>query len=85
MSLLAEPARDGASSSGRSAPPGRVLGAKVIPVTLTCYQVAVGDEVRGYLCCASEGWECYAGRAFATAEPIGLRKTLRDAVRAVVG
>jgi len=63
----------------------RSLGARLIPVTLTCYQVAVGDQVRGYLCCTGEGWECYAGRALDTAEDLGVRRTLLEAVRTVVG
>ncbi|WP_324013125.1 hypothetical protein [Microbacterium sp. JZ37] len=71
----------------RSATPEAVrsLGARLIPVTLTCYQVAVGDQVRGYLCCTSEGWECCAGRALDTAEDLGVRRTLLEAVRTVMG
>lgn len=71
----------------RSATPEavRTLGARLIPVTLTCYQVAVGDQVRGYLCCTGEGWECYAGRVLQSADDLGVRKTLLEAVRAVVG
>ncbi|MGW9113179.1 hypothetical protein [Microbacterium sp. NPDC055683] len=70
----------------RSAHPslGRAPEATLIPVSLTCYQVALGDSVKGYICVQGPGWECFAGSHMADAVSIGFRATLTVAIRDLV-
>lgn len=63
---------------------GRAPQATIIPVSLTCYQILLGDEAKGYVCSVKDGWECFAGAHMADARSIGVRKSLTTAMRDLV-
>ncbi|MDI6942277.1 MULTISPECIES: hypothetical protein [Microbacterium] len=89
MSLIAEtapqaPART--ASTMRTGHPslGRAPEAVLIPISLTCYQVALADQVKGYICVKGREWECFAGAHMADARSIGTRASLTVAIRDLV-
>ncbi len=63
---------------------GRAPEATIIPVSLTCYRVVMGDDPKGYVCSDEEGWECFVGAHMADARSIGMRSSLTTAIRDVV-
>jgi hypothetical protein len=63
---------------------GRAPEATIIPVSLTCYRIVLGDAAKGYVCSVEDGWECFAGAHMADARSIGVRRTLTTAIRDLV-
>ncbi len=63
---------------------GRAPEATIIPVSLTCYRVVLGDDAKGYVCSTEDGWECFVGAHLADARSIGMRTSLSTAIRDLV-
>jgi hypothetical protein len=90
MSLIAEAspkvATTRTTSPMRTGHPslGRAPEATIIPVSLTSYQVALADEIKGYVCVKGAGWELFAGSHMADAVSLGTRPTLTIAIRDLV-